>query len=376
MYTNYLSLAEKSADQNYDPSFDATRVFWYKYGGIKSPVFTDRIHWFHQLPNIVELSTLSAEFINERDVVTSGYKRTTINDGSQFSATITFRGDDVITLAAMLGQHLHNNDIDGLNTNAAIEHGRDYGIQGALIVMSGSSSKTLVQSRILTKVTLRVLQATGSTDGTNTYEVELTSRGKLYTAPKGHVFVPLMYHQDGASIVNANAPNGVLTDFDLKNCNGSGVDQAAALLAQTIVADLAGGSNPEQYILDMQIDGSFITSEAFSFTQTTGVLAFNIAPADGSKLEFVVCLPSGFENHVAGGTYRAGQIVYYDGSYYRCKAASPTTELPTVIADWDVLTDQEFQIPLFNGADGAGFYTTTTPNYPEISWLDFQAVTN
>lgn len=358
--------------------FRYARVLWYTYGGILSPRYPSELHFYHQLCSIRELANFTFDVQNENESAEAGKDPLTTNDGYSMSGTLTFKGDDVMTLAAMVGRHNHNTKgvSAGVEFNAGLEFGKDYGICGAMILLSSTSDRRATVSQYIPNVRVRVLDAPGTQDAEATFEVELTSQDSIYTAPKGMVFSPFIFYDNGSTIVNANAPDGVLDTFLVKNANlafPAGVP-AYNLLSQIIDPEAAA---PEKYIHGLKLGGSAVEPSAYSYDPATSEITLNSPPADGTKLEGVVLVPSGFEDIVIGNYYGPGDVVKHSGAYYQVINAAGTNSDPTTTpADFSVLTGQLFEIPYLSHNDGQRFPLTSRRQFPLHSWLEWQSPTN
>lgn len=362
---------QQISNRNFERRFQYADILFYKPQGVADPNFADRLHFFHQICSVRELSNISGTVDNERETIEAGKDPYLTNDGVVFEATLALKSDDIMGLNAMLGRAMRNTSTTGVDMPGTMEGGIDYGVQGDLVVFSAHDDDKLTGSQILTDVEIAVYDMPGNQNGDNTRQVRLRSRGRHFEAGRGFVFVPFMFYDDGTGtgITNAAAPNGILTTFNLKDANfaWSGANPTAPLLAQQIDPDASGAF---KYILNPRINGAKIAEDAISFVQSTGVISFSVAPADGAKFEGVILVPTGFEDYNADYVYGTGMIVKQAGVYYVCSAASGTTTGTFAGADWTALTAQTFPVPLWY-TDNLEFGATSTWQYPLHSWLEF-----
>jgi hypothetical protein len=356
---------------------------WYKYGGIRSATKypTKSFHW-KRLCKVSEIASITTEFANDRETVEIGKVTARTNDGKSFSTTITFRGNDVYDLMAMIGKDPWNSSTTGASLSPAIEVGRDYGVQGALIFAIQDENKKLMGSEILTDVGVKVLESPGAAEGETTYTVELYSKGEMFRAGHGMMFTPFFFYDDGTGtgVTNSSAPDGTATAFNIKNANNAFASAPSYSLAPQVVRPDAA-TNFDKYVVEARMGAQGAVNNKLASTGTqfdfaNCELEFTTVPQDGRYLEGVIQLPTGFDNHDTTKTYWPGDIVKAtDGDYYVQSATGSTVEVPASAAtDWDVITDQQFPVPYLNDWDNELQHrNTTTQNYAGLSWLDFMS---
>lgn len=356
---------------------------WYKYGALTSSTKypTSAFHW-KRLCKISEIASITTEFANDRETVEIGKVTARTNDGKSFSTTMTFRGNDVYDLMALIGKDPWNTSKSTASFKPAIEVGRDYGVQGALIFAIQNEEKKVIGSEILTDVGVKVLESPGAAEGETTYTVELYSKGELFRAGHGMMFTPFFFYDDGtgSGVTNSNAPDGTATAFNVKNANAAFSSAPSySLLAQQVRP--AASATFDKYVVEARLGsaGSVnpkLTSTSAVFDATNCEIEISNTPQDGRMLEGVVLLPSGFDDYDATQTYWNGDIVKAaDGDYYIQSASggASTTENPTGggATDWTAITDQQFPVPYLEDWDNELQHRNTSfKNYAGLSWLD------
>lgn len=358
-------------------------MLWYTYGGITSSNFPGEIHHWHRLCSLNSVDAPSAELINETETQQLGKTALSTNDGTKWTTSLEFDGGDALTVAAMLGQHMGNTD-NGANTNvlydSVLQLGSDEGVKGALMFADIDTNGNLFNCQLLTECSVKLTSAPGATVGTDdTFTVEIESRGEMFMAAKGCIFVPFMFYDNGSTITNASAPDGTLTAFEVKDANGAFTTVPSYdLQFQRVRKSLSGGTSPEQYIIGLRNGGTAVSASSYSATQNNATITFNTAPSDGAKIEGICCMATGFGTWAAG-TYFPGDIVYHTGQagYFKVSSSTVTTEEPSASpTDWTLLTNQQFPVPYITDADGASFTTSGTREWPLYSWLNVQRTSN
>jgi len=133
------------------------------------------------------------------------------------------------------------------------------------------------------------------------FRCEDTTGNKPIQTKAGQMWVAEHFYDDGASIVNAAAPDGAIVAFTLGDGNGS-----YTLTTPTPVALIydSNQSTPFNYV-QVWVDG-IEQKSGFTFNAGTSVLTFAVAPADGAKLVIgYVCLAFNSGSGVAAPLFDA-----------------------------------------------------------------------
>ena len=386
-YLNNLKISGGSEGTNHEviASFTNARILFASHAGVKFSRYPDRTFICHQLCNVNELSNWTGEFANPRTVTHAGKNPYEVNDSISWSATLTQEALDPYTLAAMVGLPMNNASASGIELEASIRVGQNYGVKGDIIIQYGfGDNKLLAQSTLVTDVGIRVIDAPGAQDGDIRYTIELYSNGNVYQAGKGTMFVPFWFEDDG-TVVNANAPDGAIAAFNIKNANWafSTTVPTTELALQAIDSEVSS-SDSARFIKSLYVNGTKQTSSTFSVSQATGTITFTSAPADGAKIYGVCLVPTGFDEYVIGEHYGPGDIVDDGGVWYiysgttnangKKISAAPSADS----GDWDSLGATFTQeIPYYSQNNAATSpHLSSTPNFPFFSWYQLMRVGN
>lgn len=358
--------------------------YFMRYGGITTPRYPTEVFHFKRLCQIPAIENFVAEFANDRETVEVGKRTVTTNDGKTTTGQITFKGNDISGLLAFIGQHVHNRSATSVDIHGAIEIGRDYGICGNIILIHQSPDFRVMGGQILTEVGVKVLDSPGASDGETTYNVELYSKGELFRWSGGFMPATFAFYDNGdaSGIVNASAPDGTITAFNIKDANKAFASVPSYDLISQVVRP-NGATNLDKYVIDLRVGvqgqvNPRIGNSAVTYAPATSTLTFNTAPADGRYIEGVVLVPSGFPNWEDWRTYWKNDVVYNAGSYWVCSPASgnSTVQEPTgTPSDWTKITDQEFGVPYFSKAlnwdQNNSHRETNARTFAGLSWTDW-----
>jgi hypothetical protein len=390
---SFLNLKNfESEDGLYEASgtFNRTGVdarvipFWYKYGGITTPRYPTTNFHFKRLCQIPEIANFVTEFSDDNETVEVGKRTTRTNSGKTITSTVTFKGNDISGLLAMIGRHPHNRSASSVDIQGAIEIGRDYGVQGALVMIHQSENQEAMGGEILTDVGVRVLESPGASDGETTYNVEIYSKGELFRFSGGFLPAVFSFYDNGISggIANTAAPDGTLTAFAVKDANGAFSSVPSyGLLAQKVRPEASTALN--QYVIECRKGtagqvNSKVGNSAVTFAPATSTFTFGAAPSDGEYFEGIILLPSGFPDWEDWRTYHSNDVVKNSDKYWVCTPASGsvTIEEPTgTPTDWTEIADQQFEVPYFSHATAwngnSAHRETNALSYAGLSWTDF-----
>lgn len=213
--------------------------------------------------------------INERELQGVGKNNIIINDGEQIDPfNITIDGNAVGTISALVGHDI--------NHDPAFQVKRDYFVKGSLLIVSHDNDGTPRRSDLITSLKVRIPSLAGITaGGENPQTVTFYSENATcYIAIGTKSWAVEVWHKDDASIVNTNAPNGVLTTFTLGQGNGStGTPQALSWNS----ANYAAGTSLYEYYALAQLNGQkILTGDISAYDETS--ITFGTAPADKAYL--------------------------------------------------------------------------------------------
>jgi hypothetical protein len=256
-------------------------LVWVKEGGIIFPT-PNFLQYMHKVSDVPAMDEWAAEFINERDIFESGSTSLQTNDGTDWSTVITFEGDSIPEMASLVGQDLHVHRI--------LPGGKDYGRQGHLAMLSFDSDYNFKIADVLYDVGVKFLSAPGTSDGEITRTVELyvkqgiglLSFYNIAGVSSGSAPAFEIFYDNGTTVTNAAAPDGVLVDFDLGDGNNSYAVPASPSIA--IVAPGAG-TDLYKYLVYCRVDGIDVNDSEATFDPVLKRITFATAPADGAKLE-------------------------------------------------------------------------------------------
>lgn len=154
-------------------------------------------------------------------------------------------------------------------------------------------SNTVAVSRLIPYGIARVSELAGlEPDSSTTYDIELFNSDNtdypIRSLKPGYMWAGEGWYDDAAAIINATAPNGVLTTFVLGTGNGSFVGTPTTPVAVIHDATLTGAA---QYLF-VFVNGVDVTSQV-TFTVGTSTITFSTAPADGAKLNVIYAVAQG-----------------------------------------------------------------------------------
>jgi len=372
--TGNYNLGNNTATENLLASFEGQVVTWVSKNGVA----TTRLYgsgsprsmrMFHQrLCSVREIGNFAGEAQNERESREAGKTTLTVNDGITFSSTLSLKGDDVYTIAALQGKNLHNEDADTFDFLAGIRYGGTFDDAGHLIITSFDGSGTAGNAQgsiVYPNVTVKFEEIRGLSDPESNVSVTLETTTQPYHFGNGVIAVPFMFLDDG-TITNTAAPDGVLTAFAIKDANEAYGESStpAGDLKIVPVDDTQTGIG--KYVIDLRVDGSEVTT-GVTVAQSTGTLTWGSAPADGAMIQGIVAVPTGFPTYDADEVVSEGFIRESSGSYYVANTA--TTNAPPH-ADWDAVTLID---PPYWGTSpgGSSINAASHPQHPGMSWLGF-----
>lgn len=337
-----------SVSENRIAKGESTVPIWMPIGGFVSAVRPDLIIGGGRLCRITEISTITAEKVNERDLFEVGKERGTLNDGVQFSFTISGHGNAVELQAILSGQDLHE--------YAGIQQGQTFTSKGHLALLRTNESGAIEFTTLIPNCQIAFNEVPGATDGDSALTIEVTSSSGVYTVGGFALPVHEIWIDNAGTLTNTAAPDGTETEFTLGSGNGAGV--SVAPLAMKFNRNGSGGAT--SYIAELRVNGS--TQTNFTYAPTTGIITMSSAPADGAKLEVVYFVRTSAQVWDETLVYGTGQIVKgSDGAYYIATAKTTAGSDPAnsgtgwtdyVGFGWDAAA---------NSGSGAGVGTPVVP---------------
>jgi hypothetical protein len=200
---------------------------------------------------------------------------TAIPDSVGMNFSLTLQGGAVGTIKYILGISPH--------LGTAINWS-DYnkGLVGAIIVHKyDNEGKLPVSSMLLPNVKMKI-ETIGGVPDSGTVSQSFTfyqDNAECYSVVGNQQWAYSLFHDNGASVVNAAAPDGTLTAFILDDCNNS----ATSTPPQPLLTfpDRTGW---KQYLAVLRVDDSEPAAATAGATFATATITFGTAPADGKSL--------------------------------------------------------------------------------------------
>lgn len=248
---------------------------WKKHLGVYLTAAPAAFHLIHGVSDAPELDDIEFSALNQRDLFELGKNKITIDDGFEGEWTITLEGDALESIAAFIGQDYYANPV--------LEHAKDYGICGDLVLISCDTDRNMQASTIVTDVGVRLTMIPGGEDGERTAQVTLYTKMQTKADRIGKDYVPghEIWYDNGGTVINAAAPDGVLTVFTLGDGNGS-FSAATTPVAKQIRPAF---TDYRQYFYYVRLDGQDVDVADVTFNVGLSQLTFTTAPTNGAKLE-------------------------------------------------------------------------------------------
>lgn len=279
-------MAYAQIKHNSEPDYRAagkkTNYFWAPYAGITKGNPVTKWKYNGDLGHLTEVADVELSAINEEEILEIGNNPVLVNEGYEIPEfTVTFHGASVPTIAAFVGQDL--------TTLQAIEIGQIFTEVGCLVKTVHNEDGVPMSSHLFTDLSVKIINVPGMTaDGITTATVTLFSKtGQVFVAGKNRVWNIEAWYDNGGSIVNANAPDGVTDQFILGEGNNvSGV--TAPVTTALVVSNSL--TTYKKYLPVLKVTTSGVTEDVTTnnatFTVGTGVIDFatGAEPADGSIL--------------------------------------------------------------------------------------------
>jgi hypothetical protein len=363
------------ATNAFDTNLEQQTIMFACYGGRTSRRINNILYSIGVLCDITEMAAITSEPIDEKESMAAGKMKWKSNRGQKMTTSLTFNGDAIHGIAAIIGYDF-SNEVDSTYKNLAPNTMRikgDYGILGNLFILGGSIQRNLRSSTVLTQCRLIINEAVGTNE---TFTVNIESEGEFMKTANGQmvVFENFIDKGDGL-IINPFAPDGLETVFKVGNGNESliGAALTGGLPLQPVrphrkpmgVAS-EDVTDPFYWFVEIAIDGVPQTPEdVVSFDRVSGELTLAAAPAEMSCLSLTYTLPTGYPDYNEKMQYYEGDSRYYNGDLYQC------TTQPTGIGafnptDWTLvpasthLTGKNYRPHNF----GQGVGTIYNPSYP------------
>lgn len=344
-----------------------------KKNGLAMPRHPGFLPFAHRLCDILEISTFTATQNDATEVFHAGKAPYQSNSGITFEGSFTVEGNELLQVLAMIGVQSNNNSSATAEFDAVAQIGCTYEGLGDLILHAGAKGAAekanLVRSDLIRNISIDILEGPGWTQGgENSYSIVVKSKETILSAGKGFGWAAFLFYDNGGTITNAAAPDGVITAFAVKDANNAfPTPYAGDLVAQRV---FSGATGAQAYLVNLMLDGQAVSLDAVTFDQATSTITFTVAPDNGAILQGYVLVPTGFASWKTGSKYGPGDIVLYDGNYYIMSTAAEftsTTDPATDVANWTVLTNQTFPMPYFQ---------STNDQFPLISWKALQRPVN
>ncbi|NIV12885.1 MAG: hypothetical protein GWN62_16870 [Aliifodinibius sp.] len=295
-----------SSPTSYVRSGKFTTLFWIPYTDSGAGIEKGAVPTENKIVGLVctaenmDNPTLSP--LNEREIFSLGKTKTVINDGVQLDPfSISVHGNAVGILGAVTNQDL--------TVDEAIIHAYEYGLNGALVVISHTGAGGTVQrSDLYLDVKVRIPDLPGATDGDSQQTVTFYSEeAKVYSAFGTNSWAVEVFRDDAASITNANAPNGILTAFTLGNGNASTGTPTAISWNPNHT-----GTSVYEYMAKLSVDGVDVVDADINTYGATSV-TWNTAPADGATILMIYMIDTAsddFPLHLSGSTTDVSSMWY------------------------------------------------------------------
>lgn len=317
-----MSVAWKQGDSSVSESRlrngDKVTPIWVPKGG---KVFANKpadYHSMHRLCDVVEISDITPEFLNERDLFNVGKERSTVNDGVKWTGTLTGSGNALEIKGALLGKDFHKYPV--------VKEGSTVTAAGHLFLLAATPDTLKYWfSTVMLDCEIKFTDIPGATDGTSDFTIEFAVRTDIYsTAAQLFPIRELWYAgtspADGTTtITNANAPDGTNTTFKLGSGNNTGLTDTP--LAVAVMEDSAGTA--AEYILEYRTNESITTG--FTYASSTGIITPSSTLTAGTKLEVVYFVRGGARSWSSTVAYGKNEIVSYSDKYFKSDTASTGT---------------------------------------------------
>lgn len=341
-------------------------IFWQPYGKTVFSNFPENFHSFHLIGKLDVMPNIVANRINPQTYQEAGRTLTTIDDGIDYTFPLTFKGNDIRNLAAILNidtfkkQTGRNADNKLAMTNTAIED-KDYGVMGNLLIWQAGADNHLRMSYALLNCGIRVLDCAG-VGNDYTYNVEFYSDQPRIRTGLGTVIVAEKFYEDATVFTLGYGPNGTTTAFQPGLGTAIGSTQGSLAAAQELTLATSGPLNlqiireekalinPYRYFLDIRLNGQPVPeSDLVGYNETTGLVTFVTAPPLGAVLEWTYALKTGYPDWIETMNYGIGEYAQYDRKVWA--SVSPTIGTPPAIPNWVLMypIDIPKRIPYCNG---------------------------
>lgn len=239
------------------------------------------------LCTVNELADIGLSAVGEEVVVMPGKADRTKRDSTGLNFSLTFQGNAVGTFKFLLGISPH--------TNEAIDWAfGDFGLVGSIIIYRYDDTQSLpVQSTLIKDVKMKVETVQGIPNSGRSMQAITFYQDVAWirSVTGNQLWTYSLFVDDGASIVNAAAPDGVLVAFVLDDANNS----QTAVPPQPIQFN-PSGTGYQQYLAVLRVNGTVITPSAAAVATAaqfaTATITFGAAPADGSSLLAIYAVDS------------------------------------------------------------------------------------
>jgi hypothetical protein len=226
------------------------------------------------LCTLESMPTISVNAVGEETISMPGKSDyLTAPDSVGFETTITLNGSAMGTLMYMMGINP--------STGTAIDWSTfNFGMVGSIIINKyDRESKAPVTSLLLANCKMKIPTVAGVPESGNISQEVMfyNETAKVASVNGTKQWTYSLYHDNGASVTNAAAPDGTLTAFILDDCNNS----ATTTPPQPLLV-FPNKTGYEQYLAVLRLDATIPTTQEATFA--TATITFTTAPADGKSI--------------------------------------------------------------------------------------------
>jgi len=215
--------------------------------------------------------------INENEVMFIGKTKKLSTEGTQWDGLTATVSGNATGILRVLGQ------TPVASKSTTIEYQYDQ-TPLFLVIHAYNESNVLYSSELYPFSIARITNTAGlEPDSITDFDIQFfntdSTNYPIRKLAPGYMWVAEPWYDNGGTVTNADAPDGILTAFVLGTGNGSYVGTPATPTAVIIDNTLSGAA---QYLY-VFLDGVDVTSQV-SFNAGTKTITFTTAPANGAKL--------------------------------------------------------------------------------------------
>src|SRR3990167_1511305 len=260
---------------NYTHAGEKQAAFWIPYSGYVRGAAPNNIVVWKELGNIHSIDAVELEAQDESDYFEVGRTNSTTSSGFKIGGfNISFEGSDPDVLAVLSGTNLVS--------QAGIRIGQSLGVRGCLVIYN-FSDKGADANHLSTDVIVDcepiIAQLPGASEGETDLVVKfrVDAPTSIYRLASDAIVAAEIWYDNGV-IINANAPDGILTTFAV----GTGNDSYLAPTTPTAIQVDAAATGYFKYLFGVWLEGTKQTTTQASFAAPT--ITFATAPANAAKL--------------------------------------------------------------------------------------------